>query len=418
VTTAGSGGGGNSGSGGTSSAGAAGTIATGTAGTSGTGGTGSCQTGQILYEPMIPTVYLVVDRSGSMYHCLTSSELVCSNTVDTSWSKLKSAIETVITQLDSQVRFGFTTIFGSNPAGGGMCSVIDGTLADNIPPALNNATAIKARYDGLAWPSASDSTVNGKKFESPAMYAIKAATKALMADTSPGNKYMLFITDGQEDYCDDSLETCATDSTVGAIQAAFAAQVRTIVFGLQSPQFNLPAGVLQSFANAGAGETTVAALMSGLDTTAIFDLCAGNVPWKADLVASGHPTTRGPTATIGTYGMTAGPTMPFQPSASDQSMLVNQLSSALAGVKSCTFDLTNINGQTITVDTTRLNEAHVKIEGVEVPLSATNGWNVDAAAPTKLVLSGTACTTWRDPASKTIDLAFPCAAITFKRAAR
>jgi hypothetical protein len=98
-------------------------------------------------------------------------------------------------------------------------------------------------------------------------------------------------------------------------------------------------------------------------------------------------------------------------------MLVNQLSSALTGVKSCTFDLDNVNGQTITVDTTKLNEAHVKIEGVEVPLSATNGWNVDASAPTQLVLSGTACSSWRDPASKTIDLAFPCATIMLNGAA-
>jgi hypothetical protein len=38
---------------------------------------------------------------------------------------------------------------------------------------------------------------------------------------------------------------------------------------------------------------------------------------------------------------------------------------------------------------------------------------VDAAAPTTLVLSGAACTTWRDSASKKIDLQFPCATSTF-----
>jgi hypothetical protein len=317
-------------------------------------------------------------------------------------------MEMVITQLDAQVRFGFTTIYGTNPVGGGMCPVMDGTLSDNIAPALNNAAAIKAKYDDLSWPSATDVSTTGKKIESPAMYAIKAAAKALMADTSPGAKYILFVTDGQEDYCDDALEICASDSTVGAIQNAFAAKVRTIVFGLQSPQFNLPAGVLQAFANAGAGEATVASLPSGQDTTAIFDQCSGVVPWRTDLTASGHPTTHGPTATVGTYATTAGPTKPFQPNAADQNMLVSQLSTALTGVKSCTFDLGNVNGQTITVDTTKLDQAHVKIEGVEIPLSQTNGWNVDAAAPTQLVLSGTACTTWRDPASKKIDLAFPC----------
>jgi hypothetical protein len=416
VSSAGSGGASNSGSAGTSSPGTAGAVTTGsggttgTAGTTGAGGTGGiCQMAQILSDPTIPTVYLVVDRSTSMFHCLSSSEVVCSDRADTSWSKLKNAVETVITQLDGQVRFGFTTIYGSNPAAGGMCPLIDGTLADNIAPALNNASAIKAQYDNLAWPSANDVVTTGKKLESPAMYAIRAAAKALTVDTSPGARSILFATDGQEDFCDDTLEVCASDSTVGAIQAAFAAKVRTIVFGLQSTQFNLPAGTLGAFANAGAGEPTIASLTAGLDTTAIFDQCTGVAPWRADLTASGHPTTRGPTATVGTYATTAGPTKPFQPNAADQNMLVTQLSAALSGVKSCTFDLSNVNGQTINVDTTKLNQAHVMIEGVEVPVSATNGWNVDAAAPTQLVLSGTACTTWRDPASKKIDLAFPCA---------
>jgi hypothetical protein len=311
------------------------------------------------------------------------------------------------------VRFGFTTIYGTNPAGGGMCPIMGGTLADNVAPALNNAAAIKAKYDGLAWPSETDTSTTGKKWESPAMYAIRAAAKALKDDASPSDKYILFITDGQEDFCDDTLEICASDSTVGAIQDAFAANVRTIVFGLQMTQFNLPAGALNAFANAGAGEPTVASLTSNLDTTAIFDQCTGVAPWRADLTASGHPTTRGPTATVGTYATTAGPTQPFKPNAADQNMLVTQLSASLTPVKSCTLDLSNINGQAINVDTTKLNQAHVKIEGVEIPLSTTNGWNVDAAAPTQLVLSGTACTTWRDQASKKIDLEFPCATSAF-----
>jgi hypothetical protein len=95
-------------------------------------------------------------------------------------------------------------------------------------------------------------------------------------------------------------------------------------------------------------------------------------------------------------------------------MLTNQLSTAIAGVKSCTFDLTDVGGKSIKVDTTKLNQAHVLIMGTEVALSATNGWNVDAAAPTQLVLSGTACDKWRMPANKTIDFQFPCGTIIFE----
>ena len=134
-------------------------------------------------------------------------------------------------------------------------------------------------------------------------------------------------------------------------------------------QFNLPGGVLQSFANAGAGETTVPGLMAGLDTTAIFDQCQGVMPWRTDLTASGHPTVRGPTATVGTYGTTGGPTTPYQPDASNQALLVTQLSQALAGVKSCAFDLNSVEpGKTIKVDLNQLSKASVLIEGNAVPL--------------------------------------------------
>jgi hypothetical protein len=370
---------------------------------------GACQQAQYTFEPKIPTVYLVVDRSGSMFHCLSTTQPVCATQSDTSWSQLKDAIETVITQLDAQVRFGFTTIFGTNPSGGGSCPVATaGTLADNVPPALNNAAAIKTKYDGLAWPIEAESSTTGKKFESPASYAITATTKALTADTTPGDKYIIFITDGQEDYCDDALEICASDSTVGAIQAASAstAKIKTIVFGLQTTQFNLPGAVLDAFANAGAGEPTVASVPSGLDATAIFDQCQGVTPWKTDLTASGHPTTRGPTAVVGTYAATAGPTKPFKPNASDQTMLVTQLAAALSGVKSCTFDLSSINGKSIKVDLNQLNKASVVIEGTTVPLNNTNGWGM--ATETQLVLNGSACDAWRDPNAKNIAFNFPC----------
>jgi hypothetical protein len=375
---------------------------------------GACQQGSYTFEPKIPTVYLVVDRSGSMFQCIVGGELVCvSNKADTSWTTLKNAIQGVLTPLEAEVRFGFTTIFGTNPSGGGMCPLATtGALADNVPPAFNNAAAIKAKYDSLdtMWPNPSDAMNTGKKFESPASYAIAATAKALTADTTPGDKYIIFITDGQEDYCDDALEICASDSTVGAIQAAFTAGIRTIVFGLQTTRFNLPGAVLDAFANAGAGEATVASVPAGggLDATAIFDQCQGVTPWRADLTASGHPQTRGPTAVVGTYSPTAGTTKPFKPNAADQSMLAAQLSTALAGVKSCTFDLNNINGTAIKVDRNQLNKASIKVEGNTIPLDpgSANGWNM--ISDTTLELFGSACAAWRDPNAKNIEFNFPC----------
>src|SRR6476646_4513202 len=101
----------SNGKGGAGGAGPGAGGAVGTAGTTGTGGSsgpglggfggivtnpdaGACQQANYTCEPKIPTVYLVVDRSGSMFHCLSTSQPVCTgNMADTSWSKLKDAIE-------------------------------------------------------------------------------------------------------------------------------------------------------------------------------------------------------------------------------------------------------------------------------------------------------------------------------------
>ena len=49
--------------------------------------------------------------------------------------------------------------------------------------------------------------------------------------------------------------------------------------------------------------------------------------------------------TIGTYAATAGPTLPYRPDVANQTMLVNQLSQALSGVKSCAFDLNTLTAR-------------------------------------------------------------------------
>jgi hypothetical protein len=51
-----------------------------------------------------------------------------------------------------------------------------------------------------------------------------------------------------------------------------------------------------------------------------------------------------------------------------------------------------------------LDRAHVKIQGVEIPLNT--GWQMNTS--TQLELIGEACVTWRNPASTQIDLQFPC----------
>jgi hypothetical protein len=375
-----------------------------------------CHTKDVMFAPTNPTVYLLVDRSGSMFHCLSGNtgDAVCADMTNTSWFNLKMAMEQVLPQLDSQVRFGFTTVYGTNPVGGGSCPSIQGTLTNDVPPALSNAGPIAALYDGLAFPP--NSTAMGIKFESPISESLGNVTKALMADTDPGSKYILLITDGQPDYCDDSNSLCAPDSVVWQLQTAAAAGIPTIVFGIQTALFDLAPGVLQSFANAGANEPTLAPVKAGGSTFDFYDQCNSVSGWATDLTASGKPNARG--TTLGNYMTTMGPTVPYTPTASDQTMLVTQLSKALSGVRSCTFDLS-----TFQIDTTKLDEAQVYlVDGsgnksvLKLDSSQTNGWYMTdittnsqgMMTATTLQLFGPACDQLKSPSTVDIKFNFPC----------
>ena len=289
-----------------------------------------------------------------------------------------------------------------------MCPSQQGMLTDNVPPALNNAPAIATLYDGLPFPP--DSTQPGMKFESPVSMSVGNVTTALMADTDPGKKYILLITNGMPDYCDDSNILCPPDSVVWKLQTAQAAGIDTIVFGIQSTLFSLAPGVLQAYANAGAGEPTIAPVDTGGSANDFYDQCDGIAGWAADLKAKGTTPMRGDT--LGTYSATMGPTVPYTPNAADQSMLVTQLSAAISGVKSCTFDLSDVNGKSIKVDThdagrgqhpDREHHPPRRHQRLEYELGST-----------ELVFNGSSCTTWRMPNNNKISFNFPCPSIIFE----
>jgi hypothetical protein len=298
----------------------------------------------------------------------------------------------VVTADDAQVRFGFSDAWGTNPSAGGMCPSQQGMLTDNVAPAFANGAAIMAKYDSL--PAPPNSSVVGTKFESPVSSSIKVVGQALSAISAPGEKYILLVTNGWSDYCDDGNSLCPPDSVVWRIQAGKLAGITTLVIGIDTPDLTQPTGVLQAWANAGVGESTVAPLRTGDSVFAVYDQCNGSAAWHADLVESGKPIARG--STLGTYAATAGPSRAYTASAADQAAIAARL-------KSCRFDLA---GNGLHVDTTKLSLAHIKIAGAEVPLGATDGWSM--SSDTQVVLNGAACTTWRTPGHDAIDFQFPC----------
>ena len=192
------------------------------------------------------------------------------------------------------------------------------------------------------------------------------------------------------------------------------AGINTIVFGVLTTQFNLPASTLQAYANAGAGEATIAPVGAGQDVNAFYDQCSsGNPGWVADLTASGKPKARG--TSLGTYATTMGPTKPYQPNAADQTQLDD---AALGGAGRREELFVRPGRRRRQVDQGRRHQALVgcgQDSGDGDP--AGRHQRVErhtAAAPSTLVLSGNACKTWQTPNTNDISFAFPCSTIIFE----
>jgi hypothetical protein len=359
-----------------------------------------CQQAERNFVPNIPTVYLLVDRSGTMFDPIMGDV--------SAWTALRGGVLEVMRELESAVRFGFAAFSGAN-RGAQMCEL----QVPSVAPALNNYAAIASLYQPLERPTDSK--------ETPTVLALTEVADQLEADTATaGDKYILFVTDGEPDYCDDGNAICPPDSVVGLLQklasgvdATGAARqpIQTLVFGVSSPTATIRADVLQAFANAGAGLPAMALAPNANqapDPNAIYDQCAGVQGWALDFATTGKPAMRG--QSIGDYvfdAALAGNAPVYRPDPTDQAALTEQIRVALAGVKSCTFDLGE-DGVQVDLSRADLGErARVELNGAAVPFDAANGWSM--SSETTVTLSGQACEQWRTPTMETsIRFDFPC----------
>jgi hypothetical protein len=392
ATPTGSSGSTGSGSAGTTGAagvtGSAGTGLSGTTGTAATGGTtppdGGCQQYDVKFVPKTPTVFVLVDRSGSEFDSPTTG----------TFFNLRGAVLQVLQQLkdaNANIRLGFGAFVGDH-ASGACKPVLDTVPIDLI---ANSYDAISAKYTALG-----PLQPYGSKSDTPASAVIPMVQAALQSDTGNGQKYMLFVTDSESDFCDDGSAVCPADAVTYELQGMFTAGIGTLVVGLPSPISGISTTVLQNFANAGAGQPVV--LPSGVPTpTDVYYQCtgAGNGQWMSLYTAAGRTM-----APLAMYSTTAGTASVYSPGSTSQSALATQIAAALADVKSCTFDL----GGHIKVSLDKLNKASVMVNGSTVPLDAANknGW--DMTSDTVLELFGPACDMWRDPSVNEIKFNFPC----------
>jgi hypothetical protein len=337
-----------------------------------------CMRYDVEFVPQIPTVFVLVDRSGTMFD-MSAQGVVA-------WPALQTAVLQVIEELQGEVRFGFGAFTGEQ---GQTCP-----FWDAVNPNLNNHEAIASVYTGLSRPV---------KGETPTTRALPLARDVLLGDPTPGGKYILFATDGEPDYCSDGNALCPIDSVVRSLQDLSAQGITTFVFGLTTTAIPVPTGTLAAWANAGRAMPVQLFSNNGggaLTTQDLYYQCNVVPDWAAQHAALGRAMLQ----PLGNYAATGGQAEVFMPNLADQAALTAQLRSLVHGLKSCTFDLQN----RIKVDVARAGEARVTVQDTRIDYDATgqNGWHM--VTPTQLALVGQACVLWQAPTSTAIHFDFPC----------
>ncbi|HVY38021.1 MAG TPA: hypothetical protein VHM31_08800, partial [Polyangia bacterium] len=347
----------------------------GAAGGGGAATGGACQSLSIRFTPRAPSVEILVDRASPQFTTATTGNFF----------DLRAALLDAVAQYQSEMRIGFAAYVGDPSTG--VCAL----NYTSVPIASQNAAAIQATYGSLG-----PVQPFGSKSEVPASAALPNAANALLADAGTGDKFILFGTTGNTDFCDDVNVVCPTDDVVGRLQIAFASGLRTVVVGLPT---TIPPAALQSFANAGAGQPV--SLPAGATTTAdIYSQCSFAATWNADWTAAGRTGT----SAIATYAASAGTAPFYRAGAASTPDLPSAVNTAFASMRACLFDLA-----TFQIDPAKVSEGQVSVDGTPLPLDPTAGWSMPN--PTTVRLNGQACASWRTPGGQKIGFAFPCDAV-------
>jgi len=334
----------------------------------------ACQGLEIAFTPQIPTVFILVDRSSSMWDNMF-------------WDPLRDGVLEVVSRLHEDVRFGFATYTGIQ---GDTCPL---DLQDVGIIDKNNYDAIAGFYTPIMHP--------GVATETPTPAALRKAQDLLKADfaTFPGPKFILLVTDGNPDYCESGATECRADVTVRVLQNLYAdAEVPIRTFGVALPDPGIDPEWLRGFANAGAGQPVAAAR----DTEFCDDISAPTAALLPELDPTVWPQ--------GIYGETMGPEQPYNVDPAQQDQLVEEISGVIAGVKSCTFDL---DGE-LQIVAGREDEGSVVIQSISDPTGTAqtyapdggDGWKVNNG--TQIELVGASCEALRDPETTGIEFGFPC----------
>lgn len=319
---------------------------------------GVCAMATVTASRIVPTVYLVIDGSGSMNAPFGNG---------TRWSVLREALvgaNGVVTRLEGVVKFGMTIYGNSNPA---MCPA----LVEVKPPALNNLAMMSGAYPQV---ETGGGTPTGEALQG-VVDSLPDFSQPTLDGPQEKAPIIILATDGEPNGCNEAVAT--------AINCATAADPFACLGNL--------AGQL---ANAAATyETTLKAVQTAKDKMIpvwVVSLAAGlnSIPdlQRTANIGAGLDENAMPGATI------------YSPENPDD--LTNTLTTLIGDAVECTVEL---NG---TLDVARACEGTVNMNGTPVECGSDQGW---VAVDSKhIALQGMACATFKSDPSVFLDARFPC----------
>lgn len=196
---------------------------------SGSSTTMDCPSTAVTFEPIVPTVVLLVDQSGSMTANFGDSER---------WDAVRDAlidpVGGVIVTLQDEVRFGVALYTSQNGDDGGTCPI----LTEDAPE-IGNLDDITTLFNG-----------NTPQDETPTGESIEAVAAGLLADPSRGPKIIVVATDGEPDTCAQPNPQEGQSLAIEATEAAYGSGVETFIISVGS---DISESHLQEMANAGVG---------------------------------------------------------------------------------------------------------------------------------------------------------------------
>lgn len=194
----------------------------------------TCGNVTVNLAPVIPTVVVLIDQSGSMTSNFGGQDR---------WAAVTEALTDpaggVITQLEADVIFGATLYTSDGGTAGGVCPILT-----SVSPALNNLSAIETLL-----------TSNSPQGDTPTGESIDAVVQELLnlppnpegPDSPP---IIVVATDGEPDTCAVPNPQEGQPESVAAAQASYAAGIDLFILSVGSAVSDAH---LQDMANAGVG---------------------------------------------------------------------------------------------------------------------------------------------------------------------